>query len=153
MNIPPGIPLPPGNDSLNQTDEMPFTFSVAHYLQGYNVEVQPTKGSVNSIDITIERNWIEIALVLIITVILFLASIMAFIYSLLLWRSGETIDIWSLIAMVGLLVVIPSTRSVIVPAQIGGRTLVELILLACLCFLIFSLFVLVFRYRQQKKQN
>jgi cbb3-type cytochrome oxidase subunit 3 len=68
-------------------------------------------------------------------------------------RSGKTVDIWALIAMVGLLVAIPSTRSVIIPSQIQGRTLIDLILLACTCFLIFGLAVLIFRYRKQNKQN
>jgi hypothetical protein len=153
MNVPPGIPSPTGNNSLNQTDEMPFTFSVGQYLQGYNVKVRPVAGSDNTIEITIERNWLEIALTLSITCILFLASILAFIYSFSLLRSGKTVDIWALIAMVGLLVAIPSTRSVIIPSQIQGRTLIDLILLACTCFLIFGLAVLIFRYRKQNKQN
>jgi hypothetical protein len=153
MNVPPGIPLPAGNNSLNQTDEMPFTFSVGQYLQGYNVKVRPVAGSDNTIEITIERSWLEIALILSMTFILFLASILAFIFSFSLLRSGKTVDIWALIAMVGLLVAIPSTRSVIIPSQIQGRTLIDLILLACTCFLIFGLVVLIFRYRKQNKQN
>jgi len=152
MDTPQGVPLPAIKISSNQNIEMPFAFTVATYLKGYNVIVSPTAGSNNSIGLTIERSCSERAYVLILPITLLLASIYSFSYSLWLLRhSGETVDIEALIAMAGLFIAIPSSRAIIVPSQIQGWTWVDLIIWTCLFLMIFNLFVLMFKYTQKKK--
>lgn len=154
MDIPQGVPLPSGNYSFNQNIEMPFAFTVATYLKGYKVIVSPTPRSNNSIGITIERGGSEIAYVWILLSILIAASICAFSYSWWLLRhSRETVDIQAFIAMVGLFIAIPSSRAIIVPSQIQGWTMVDLILFFCLLLMIFNVFVLMIKYYYQRKNK